>query len=66
MSYVLFISENKLKDSTAINGNVDVEFLLPYLKFAQKVYCEPALGTDLYEKLKTDISASSLTGAYQT
>ena len=29
MSYVLFISENKLKQSTAINMNVDVELLLP-------------------------------------
>ena len=28
MSYVLFISENKLKDSTAIGGNVDIEFIL--------------------------------------
>ena len=36
MSYVLFISENKLKDSTAIGGNVDIEFILPYLKVAQK------------------------------
>ena len=27
MSYVLFISEAKLKDSTAINLNVDVDFL---------------------------------------
>ena len=25
MAYVLFISENKLKESTAINMNVDVE-----------------------------------------
>ena len=34
MAYVLFISENKLKDSTAINMNVDVEFLLPFVKQA--------------------------------
>ncbi len=36
MSYVLFISENKIKDSTAIGGNVDMEFMLPYIKVAQK------------------------------
>jgi hypothetical protein len=66
MSYVLFISENKLKDSTAITGNVDVEFLLPYLKVAQKKHIERVLGTDLFEKLQSDISSTSLTGNYQT
>ena len=66
MGYVLFISENKLKDSTAINGNVDVDFLLPYVKVAQKKYCETKLGTDLYEKLQADIIAGTLTGNYLT
>ena len=51
MSYVLFISENKIKDSTAIGGNVDNEFLLPYIKVAQKKYIETKLGTDLFEAL---------------
>ena len=37
--YVLFISEDKLKNSTAINMNVDVDFLLPYVKIAQKKIC---------------------------
>ena len=52
MSYVLFISEAKLKDSTAINLNVDVKLLLPYVRQAQKLHCETALGTDLSNKLK--------------
>ena len=66
MSYVLFISENKIKDSTAIGGNVDNEFLLPYIKVAQKKYIETKLGTDLFVKLQNDITAGTLTGAYQT
>jgi hypothetical protein len=66
MAYVLFISENKLKDSTAITGNVDVEFILPYLKVAQKKHIERVLGTDLFEKLQSDISGSTLSGVYQT
>jgi len=66
MPYVLFISENVLKDNTAINGNVDVEYLLPYLKIAQKKYIEVALGTDLYEKLQSDIQTSALAGNYLT
>ncbi|BCV05377.1 MAG: hypothetical protein CM15mV105_220 [uncultured marine virus] len=52
MSYVLFISENKLKDSTAIGGNVDIEFILPYLKVAQKKHIERVLGTDLLKHYK--------------
>ena len=66
MAYVLFISENKLKDSTAIGGNVDISFLLPYVKVAQKKHIETKLGTDLFEALQTKITAGSLTGAYQT
>jgi hypothetical protein len=64
MAYVLFVSEQKLKETTAITNNVDVEFLLPYLKIAQRKYLETALGTDLYEKLQADISAASLAGNY--
>jgi len=66
MAYVLFISEEKLKDSTAINLNVDVNLLLPYVRQAQKLYVEPKLGTDLYEALKTKITAGTLAGAYKT
>ena len=65
-NYVLFISENRLKDSTAIGGNVDVEYILPYIKVAQKKYIETKLGTDLFTKLQADITAGSLSGAYQT
>ena len=32
---VLFVNEDKLKSSTAINYNVDTAFLLPFLKIAQ-------------------------------
>lgn len=52
MAYVLFISEAKLKDSTAINLNVDPEILLPYVLQAQRIYIETKLGTTLYEKIR--------------
>lgn len=60
MAYVLFISEDKLKDSTAINMNVDVNFLLPFVKQAQKLYVETKLGTDLNQKLKDLIIAGTV------
>ena len=66
MSYVLFISEAKLKDSTAINLNVDDALLLFSVKEAQKLYVETALGTDLTQKLKDEITAGTLAGAYKT
>ena len=66
MAYVLFISEAKLKDSTAINLNVDMDLLLPFVREAQKLYVETALGTDLTQKLKDEIIAGTLAGAYQT
>ena len=70
MSYVLFISEAKLKDSTAINLNVDVDLLLPYVRQAQKLWCETRLGTDLNNKLKDLIVAGTVNlpanAAYKT
>jgi hypothetical protein len=66
MAYVLFISEDKLKDSTAINMNVDVDFLLPYVRVSQKIHVETKLGTDLTQKLKDEITAGTLAGAYKT
>ncbi len=58
--YVLFISEDKLKSSTAINMNVDVEFLLPYVKIAQKKYVETKLGTNLFVAIQGMISGGTI------
>ena len=70
MSYVLFVSESKLKDSTAINLSVDNEILLPYLRQSQKLYVETHLGTPLNQKLKDLIIAGTVNlpanAAYKT
>tara|TARA_R100001443_G_scaffold83311_1_gene90150 strand:- start:760 stop:1335 length:576 start_codon:yes stop_codon:yes gene_type:complete len=63
MGYVLFISEEKLKDSTAISLNVDVQLLLPFVKQAQKLYVETKLGTKLNDKLKSLITAGTVNAA---
>ncbi len=69
-NYVLFISEEKLKDSTAINLNVSTDLLLPYVRQAQKLYVEPKLGTKLTQKLKDLITAGTIgdvaNAAYKT
>jgi hypothetical protein len=70
MAYVLLISEQKLKDSTAINLNVDVNILLPYVLQAQTLYIEPKLGTQLYQHIKGLIQAGTIgnvgNAAYKT
>ena len=70
MAYVLFISQQKLADSTAINLNVDTNLLLPYVRQAQKLYVEPKLGTDLTQKIKDLITAGTIgeggNAAYKT
>ena len=60
MAYVLFISEQKLKDSTSLNLSVDNSILLPFVREAQKLYVETALGTDLTQKLKDLITAGTI------
>ena len=40
--------------------NVDVDFLLPFVKQAQKLYVETKLGTDLNQKLKDLIVAGTI------
>ena len=51
--YVLFISEDKLKDLTAINLNVDVNLIRPYILQAQKLYIEILVYTFKHKILKT-------------
>ena len=63
---VLFVNEDKLKSSTAINYNVDTAFLLPFLKIAQDKHLQIILGTKLYDKLQNDIAAGTLALQYKT
>jgi len=66
MAYVLFISESKLKSSSALNLSIDNSILLPFVREAQKLYVETALGTDLTQHLKDHIIAGTLAGADKT
>src|SRR6056300_850938 len=66
MAKVLFISEQYIKDNSQLDENVDVKLIRSTIYDAQRDYIKPILGTDLYEKIESDISGSSLTGNYQT
>jgi len=57
---VIFISEQALKDNSIINENVDMKVLLPTIKLAQEKFMLPILGTGLYNQIKTQVSAATV------
>tara|TARA_R110002012_G_scaffold300500_2_gene500307 strand:+ start:229 stop:804 length:576 start_codon:yes stop_codon:yes gene_type:complete len=66
IQHTLFISTDRIKKDTALGGSVDDNLLLPYILMAQDRYILPVLGTDLYNKIISDIQGSSLSGVYLT
>lgn len=66
MAKILFISEQYLKDNSQLDENVDVKLIRSTIYDCQRDYILPILGTDLYNKLVSDISGSSLSGNYLT
>ena len=66
IQHTLYISATRLKKDTAIGGSVDDNIIMPYILLAQDMNILPVIGTDLDTKLKSDIQAGTLTGAYQT
>ncbi|MAK37185.1 MAG: hypothetical protein CMC15_13615 [Flavobacteriaceae bacterium] len=65
-SQALFVSANRLKRDTAIGGSVDDDLIRPYVYMAQQRWILPVLGTDLYNKLCSDIDTGSVSGVYAT
>ena len=66
MATALFISRTDLLRNSIIDGNVDTDKFIQFIKIAQEIHIQNFLGTDLYNKISTDISGSSLSGAYLT
>lgn len=64
MAQALFITRNDLVKYTAINGNVDSDKFLQFVKISQDIHIQNYLGTDLFNKISNDIIASSLSGDY--
>jgi len=63
---ILLITEDYLKKYTAITDAVDPNIIRPAIYLAQDKQITNYLGTDLYNKIATDIAASSLSGDYLT
>tara|TARA_Y100001973_G_scaffold78535_1_gene115284 strand:+ start:1095 stop:1676 length:582 start_codon:yes stop_codon:yes gene_type:complete len=66
IQHTLYISSTRIKKDTALGGSVDDNIIMPYILLAQDMFILPVLGTDLDNKLKSDIQGGSLTGAYKT
>ena len=64
MAELLFITPNEMTSSTILSGNTDTDKYLFCILQAQITTIEPLLGTELYDKIKTDIENNTLTGLY--
>ena len=64
MATALFITRKDLVKNTALSGSVDTDKFIQFIKLAQEIHVRNYLGTDLYDKISSDIESSNLTGDY--
>ena len=60
----LFITREQLVKNTIIDGNVDTDKFIQFIKIAQEIHIQNYLGTQLYLKISNDIDNNTLTGDY--
>jgi hypothetical protein len=66
MAVALFISRTDLVRNSIIDGNVDTDKFIQFIKIAQEIHVRNYLGSDLYNRISTDIINDTLTGDYLT
>lgn len=64
MAEVLLISNKDLVKFTALNGNIDPDKVVHFIKIAQDIYIQQYLGSKLLTKLVTDYASNTLTTDY--
>ena len=64
MATALFINRTDLVKNSILDGNVDTDKFIQFIKVAQQIDIQNLLGTDLYNKISADIVAGSLAGNY--
>jgi len=64
MATTLFITPKDLKANTILNGNVDTDLFIQFIKIAQQMHVQNYLGTQLYDSITNKINTSTLTGDY--
>jgi hypothetical protein len=66
MATALFVSRDEIVKFTALNGNIDTDNFVQWVKVAQDIHIQNYLGTKLFKKINDDIVAGTLTGNYLT
>ena len=66
MAQILFVSPADVIKRTGINGNVDRDQMIQFIKIAQDIHVQGILGTSLGDKGKSDISAGNIPSNYQS
>lgn len=61
---VIYIDESYIKAYSHLDASVDAKDLLPSIIQAQDSQIQPILGTDLFNALKTQITAGTVAGNY--
>ena len=64
MAQALFVSRDEIVKFTALNGNIDVDSYIQWVKIAQDIHIQNYLGTKLFNKINNDIVAGTLAGNY--
>jgi hypothetical protein len=60
MAYALFINRNDIIKNTPLQGAIDADALLPFVRTAQDKYLKNLLGTVLFEYLQAQIIANTV------
>jgi hypothetical protein len=64
MAEALLITRDDLVRFTATNGNMDTDTFIQWIKVAQDIHIQQYTGTQLLDKIKTDIVNNTLTNPY--
>ena len=64
MAVALFVKREDIVRNTILDGNVDTDKFIQFIKIAQEIHIRNYLGTDLYNKISADIIAVTLSGNY--
>ena len=66
MATALFISRTDLVKNSILDGNVDTDKFIQFIKIAQQIDVRNYLGSELYNRISNDITNSTLSGNYLT
>lgn len=64
MATALFIKRSDIVKNTALSANVDTDKFIQFIALAQEIHVQNYLGTELYNKISSDIIAGTLSGDY--